>query len=102
MLAYLSRLTVVDRPERDGDPICDLSHTTIYEQRVHLIVADGCGWGRKPRDAAVAAVTAFEARLKYAARVHSRLHPSAAFQSYAVPLSDFRSKDRHPRGEDSG
>jgi len=38
--------------ERDGDPICDYFAINIYNDRLLVGVADGCGWGSKPRAAA--------------------------------------------------
>ena len=44
---------------RDGDPIADSFVARVYENRVVLAVADGCGWGAAPALAARTAVRTF-------------------------------------------
>jgi len=45
--------------ERDGDPICDYFAINIYNDRLIVAVADGCGWGSKPRAAATNGTKSF-------------------------------------------
>ncbi|KAL7715144.1 PPM-type phosphatase domain-containing protein [Entamoeba marina] len=41
-----------------GDPICDMVTVRLYENASVVILADGCGWGSKPLQAAKNASTA--------------------------------------------
>ena len=40
---------------RDGDPICDRFGISVFRNRAIVVVADGCNWGSRPRQAAIAA-----------------------------------------------
>lgn len=42
---------------RDGDPICDCFRVSTYQNAIVTVVADGCGWGEKPKNAAVRVCT---------------------------------------------
>jgi len=44
---------------RDGDPICDQFGLQLFQNRVVVAVGDGCGWGIKPRQAAIDATRGF-------------------------------------------
>jgi serine/threonine protein phosphatase PrpC len=45
---------------REGDPICDQFGATLFNDgSAVLVVADGCNWGEKPREAAVRARDTF-------------------------------------------
>lgn len=44
---------------RYGDPVCDYYTVRICDERVISVVADGCNWGPKPREAAIRASTMF-------------------------------------------
>lgn len=44
---------------QEGDPICDRFKVQIYNNRVTLVVCDGCNWGIRPHTAAVKASQAF-------------------------------------------
>lgn len=46
-------------PFRDGEPICDHVAVSIYPERLIVTLADGCGWGTKPRLAAESACEKF-------------------------------------------
>jgi hypothetical protein len=50
---------VEPRMAREGSPICDQYHCSIYPTRMILGVADGCNWGDPPRNAARASLNAF-------------------------------------------
>jgi len=45
--------------QRDGDPICDHFAINVYDDRLIVGIADGCGWGSKPRAAATNGIKAF-------------------------------------------
>ncbi|KYQ93896.1 protein phosphatase 2C-related protein [Tieghemostelium lacteum] len=45
--------------KRQGDPICDRFKVSIYRDRVLVVLADGCNWGRLPFEAANKATDAF-------------------------------------------
>lgn len=45
--------------KRDGDPICDQYEYNLYDNRVVVALADGCNWGKGPREAAYRGVTSF-------------------------------------------
>lgn len=45
--------------ERLADPICDYCRCQVYSNRVMFAVADGCGWGKGPAEAANHAVNGF-------------------------------------------
>jgi len=51
-------------PFRDGDPICDHILVSIFPERLILGLADGCGWGSKPRLAAESACEKFSQELE--------------------------------------
>ncbi|EGG21549.1 protein phosphatase 2C-related protein [Cavenderia fasciculata] len=44
---------------RQGDPICDRFKISIYREKVLVVLADGCNWGRLPYEAATNATNAF-------------------------------------------
>jgi len=44
---------------RFGDPICDRFGAALFESRVMAVLADGCGWGTKPFNAAHDSVRGF-------------------------------------------
>ncbi len=46
-------------PARDGDPICDKFAVDVWDRRVFAVIADGCGWGKKPFEASNNGVNAF-------------------------------------------
>jgi hypothetical protein len=41
--------------ERDGDPICDRFGYCLFDSRSITVMADGCNWGERPKQAAVQA-----------------------------------------------
>ena len=45
--------------KRMGDPICDRFSVEIHSNRIIAVVADGCSWGAKPREAAFRASESF-------------------------------------------
>lgn len=49
---------------RMGDPVCDRFLARFLPGRTIAVVADGCGWGVRPRQAAVDAVRAFVSYLE--------------------------------------
>jgi len=46
-------------PFRDGEPICDHVCVSVFPERLIVTLADGCGWGSKPRLAAESACDKF-------------------------------------------
>jgi len=42
---------------RDGDPICDCFRVNTYQNAIIAVIADGCGWGEKPKAAATRVTT---------------------------------------------
>lgn len=71
-----------DRNEkRDGDPICDRYGVRVYGNRIHCVVADGCNWGDRPRDAAI---NARDAVLKYLGEKHHKIYSVGDAQLYLL------------------
>eukprot|EP01090_Pellita_catalonica_P007897 TRINITY_DN1850_c0_g1_i1.p1 TRINITY_DN1850_c0_g1~~TRINITY_DN1850_c0_g1_i1.p1 ORF type:complete len:573 (+),score=89.02 TRINITY_DN1850_c0_g1_i1:91-1719(+) len=46
-------------PKGIGEPVCDYYAAELYEQRTLICLADGCGWGPQPREAAIRATDAY-------------------------------------------
>jgi len=44
---------------REGDPVCDAFRIEAFANLVLAVVCDGCGWGDRPRKAALTASEAF-------------------------------------------
>eukprot|EP00013_Stygamoeba_regulata_P001496 CAMPEP_0177633074 /NCGR_PEP_ID=MMETSP0447-20121125/2639_1 /TAXON_ID=0 /ORGANISM="Stygamoeba regulata, Strain BSH-02190019" /LENGTH=957 /DNA_ID=CAMNT_0019134701 /DNA_START=371 /DNA_END=3244 /DNA_ORIENTATION=+ len=43
---------LADKPKRDGFPICDCFNLEGYDNRVLVVLTDGCNWGPRPKLAA--------------------------------------------------
>jgi hypothetical protein len=49
-----------DKPQRDGEPICDSFSIQVFEDDVVLAcVTDGCNWGKRPMMASNTARASF-------------------------------------------
>eukprot|EP01090_Pellita_catalonica_P018124 TRINITY_DN5718_c0_g1_i2.p1 TRINITY_DN5718_c0_g1~~TRINITY_DN5718_c0_g1_i2.p1 ORF type:complete len:476 (-),score=68.27 TRINITY_DN5718_c0_g1_i2:65-1492(-) len=57
-------------PDGMGIPICDYYCAQLYEKRTFICLADGCGWGKKSREAAVRAANAF---MEYLNKRHTNI-----------------------------
>ena len=62
---------------RAGDPICDRYEGYLLDKSAVLVVADGCNWGERPRDAAVIASHALNLFLRVNLERYSSIHQIA-------------------------
>jgi hypothetical protein len=56
------------KKEKQGSPVCDRFSVMLFEERYVIVLADGCNWGLRPREAALRAINAF---VEYVTTNHS-------------------------------
>eukprot|EP01101_Sappina_pedata_P006045 TRINITY_DN290_c2_g1_i1.p1 TRINITY_DN290_c2_g1~~TRINITY_DN290_c2_g1_i1.p1 ORF type:complete len:824 (-),score=203.32 TRINITY_DN290_c2_g1_i1:579-3050(-) len=66
---------------REGDPICDRFGISLHSNRCIFAIADGCNWGKRPANAALAANSAF---MKYISKKQHKIDDTQKAGKYLI------------------